>query len=60
MPRTEFRITSQRFDLVYEHRRDTWDFGWALAMLLAGGVSVMTGPRLVVHRIWSPLLDLVM
>jgi hypothetical protein len=47
MPRTEFRITSQRFDLVYEGRRDTWDFAWAFAMLIAGGVSVMPARNLV-------------
>ena len=49
MPRTEFRITSQRFDLVYEHRRDTWDFAWAFAMLIAGGVSVMPARNLVAN-----------
>jgi len=47
MPRTEFRITSQRFDQVYEGRRDTWDFAWAFAMLIAGGVSVMPARNLV-------------
>jgi hypothetical protein len=49
MPRTEFRITSQRFDLVYEHRRDTWDFAWAFAMLIAGGVSVMPARNLIAN-----------
>jgi hypothetical protein len=49
MPRTEFRITSQRFDLVYEQRRDTWDFAWAFAMLIAGGVSVMPARNLVAN-----------
>ena len=47
MPRTEFRITSQRFDQVYYGRRDTWDFAWAFAMLIAGGVSVMPSRNLV-------------
>jgi hypothetical protein len=47
MPRTEFRITSQRFDLVYHQRRDTWDFAWAFAMLIAGGVSAMPARNLV-------------
>jgi hypothetical protein len=49
MPRTEYRITSQRFDLVYEQRRDTWDFAWAFAMLVAGGVSVMPARNLVAN-----------
>ena len=49
MPRTEFRISSQRFDLVYTQRRDTWDFGWAFAMLIAGGVSVMPARNLVAN-----------
>jgi hypothetical protein len=49
MPRTEFRITSQRFDLVYEQRRDSWGFAWAFAMLIAGGVSVMPVRNLVAN-----------
>jgi hypothetical protein len=49
MPRTEFRITSQRFDLVYEERRDTWDFAWAFATLIAGGVSVIPARNLVAN-----------
>jgi hypothetical protein len=49
MPRTEFLITSQRFDLVYTQRRDTWDFAWAFAMLIAGGVSVMPVRNLVAN-----------
>jgi len=49
MPRTEFRITSQRFDLVYEQRRDSWGFAWAFAMLIAGGVSVMPARNLVAN-----------
>jgi len=47
MPPTEYRITSQRFDSVYEGRLDTWDFGWAFAMLLNQGVSVMPTGNLV-------------
>jgi hypothetical protein len=47
MPLTEYRITSQRFDSVYEGRRDTWDFGWAFAILLNQGVSVMPARNLV-------------
>jgi len=47
MPPTEYRITSQRFDSVYEGRLDTWDFGWAFAMLLNNGVSVMPTGNLV-------------
>jgi hypothetical protein len=49
MPRTEFRITSQRFDLVYEQRRDSWGFAWAFAMLVAGGVSVMPARNLIAN-----------
>jgi hypothetical protein len=49
MPRTEFRITSQRFDLVYEQRKDSWGFAWAFAMLIAGGVSVMPTRNLVAN-----------
>jgi hypothetical protein len=49
MPRTEFRITSQRFDLVYEERRDTWDFAWSFATLIAGGVSVIPARNLVAN-----------
>jgi hypothetical protein len=49
MPRTEFRITKQRFDSVYEGRRDTWDYGWAFAMLIAGGVSVMPTRNLITN-----------
>ena len=48
MPLTEYRITSQRFDSVYEGRLDTWDFGWALAILI-NGVSVMPARNLVVN-----------
>ncbi len=47
MPATEYRITSQRFDSVYEGRLDTWDFGWAFAILLNQGVSVMPTGNLV-------------
>jgi hypothetical protein len=49
MPRTEYRITSQRFDSVYEGRRDTWDFGWAFAILINHGVSVMPARNLVAN-----------
>jgi hypothetical protein len=49
MPRTEYRITSQRFDSVYEGRRDTWDYGWALAILISGGVSVMPSRNLIAN-----------
>jgi hypothetical protein len=49
MPRAEFRITRQRFDSVYEGTRDTWDFGWAFAMLVAGGVSVIPASNLVAN-----------
>jgi hypothetical protein len=47
MPGTEYRITSQRFDSVYEGRRDTWDFGWAFTILVNGGVSVMPARNLI-------------
>jgi hypothetical protein len=49
MPLTEYRITSQRFDSVYEGRRDTWDYGWAFAILVSGGVSVMPVRNLVAN-----------
>ena len=49
MPLTEYRITSQRFDSVCEGRRDTWDFGWALAILINGGVSVMPARNLIAN-----------
>jgi hypothetical protein len=49
MPLTEYRITSQRFDSVYDGRHDTWDFGWALAILLNGGVSAMPASNLVAN-----------
>jgi hypothetical protein len=49
MPRTEFRITRQRFDSVYHGTRDTWDFGWAFAMLVSGGVSVIPASNLVAN-----------
>lgn len=47
MPPTEYRITSQRFDSVYEGRLDTWDFGWAFAILINKGVSVMPARNLI-------------
>jgi hypothetical protein len=47
MPATEYRITSQRFDSVYEGRLDTWDFGWAFAILVNHGVAVMPDRNLV-------------
>ena len=49
MPRTEFRITRQRFDSVYTQRRDTWDYGWAFAMLTAGGYSVIPARNLITN-----------
>ena len=49
MPLTEYRITSHRFDNVYEGRLDTWDFGWALAILINGGVSVMPARNLITN-----------
>jgi hypothetical protein len=49
MPLAEYRITSQRFDSVYEGRRDTWDFGWALAILINGGVSVLPTRNLITN-----------
>jgi hypothetical protein len=47
MPRTEYFIMSQKFDGVYEGRTDTWDFGWALAILINKGVSVIPGKNLI-------------
>jgi hypothetical protein len=49
MPRTEFRITRQRFDSVYQGRRASWGFAWAFAMLVAGGVSVMPTRNLITN-----------
>jgi hypothetical protein len=49
MPPTEYRITSQRFDSVYEGCLDTWDFGWAFAILVNHGVSVMPAENLVTN-----------
>ena len=49
MPLTEYRITSQRFDSVYEGRRDTWDFGWAMAILINHGVSIIPAVNLVAN-----------
>jgi hypothetical protein len=49
MPLTEYRITSQRFDSVYEGRHDTWDYGWALAMLINRGVSVLPIRNLIAN-----------
>ena len=49
MPAAEFRITEQRFDSVYTGRRDTWDFAWAFAMLIAGGYSVIPARNLVTN-----------
>jgi hypothetical protein len=49
MPLTEYRITSQRFDSAYEGRLDTWDFGWALAILINGGVSVIPTKNLIAN-----------
>ncbi|MCW2538347.1 MAG: hemolytic protein HlpA-like protein [Frankiales bacterium] len=49
MPLTEYRITSQRFDSVYEGRHDTWDYGWALAILINGGVSIIPARNLVAN-----------
>lgn len=49
MPLTEYRITAQRFDSVCEGRRDTWDFGWALAILINGGISVMPARNLIAN-----------
>lgn len=47
MPLTEYRITSQRFDSVHTGGHDTWDYGWALAMLINGGVSVIPRRNLI-------------
>ena len=47
MPATEYRVTTQRFDSVYEGRLDTWDFGWAFAILVNHGVAVMPAKNLV-------------
>jgi hypothetical protein len=47
MPPTEYRITSQRFDRVYEGRLDSWGFGWAFAILVNRGLSVMPARNLV-------------
>jgi hypothetical protein len=49
MPPTEYRITSQRFDSVYEGRRDSWGFGWAFSILVNRGVSVMPARNLVAN-----------
>jgi hypothetical protein len=49
MPLTEYRITSQRFDSVREGRRDTWDYGWALAILIHGGFSVIPTNNLIAN-----------
>jgi hypothetical protein len=49
MPATEYRITTQRFDSVYEGGLDTWDFGWAFAILVNHGVSVMPARNLVTN-----------
>jgi hypothetical protein len=49
MPYTEYRITSQRFDKVYEGRLDSWGFAWAFAILINGGVSVMPTRNLVTN-----------
>jgi hypothetical protein len=47
MPPTEYRITSQRFESVYEGHLDTWDFGWAFAILVDGGVSAVPAENLI-------------
>lgn len=49
MPFTEYYITSQKFDGVYEGRLDTWDFGWALEILISGGVSVIPARNLIAN-----------
>jgi hypothetical protein len=49
MPPTEYRITSQRFDRVYEGRLDSWGFAWAFAILVNDGVSVMPTRNLVAN-----------
>ena len=49
MPPTEYRFTSQRFDRVYEGRLDSWGFGWAFAILINEGVSVMPARNLVAN-----------
>lgn len=54
MPRTEFRITRQRFDSVYTRRRDTWDYGWAFALLVAGGYSVIPARNLIANIGFDP------
>jgi hypothetical protein len=47
MPAIEYRITGQRFDSVYEGSLDTWDYGWAFAVLVDGGVSAVPTRNLV-------------
>jgi hypothetical protein len=49
MPRTEYFIMSQKFDSVYEGRIDTWDFGWALSILINQGVSVIPAKNLITN-----------
>ncbi len=49
MPFTEYHITRQRFNSVHEGRVDTWDFGWAFAILINRGVSVVPGANLVAN-----------
>lgn len=49
MPLAEYRVTSQKFDSVYEGRVDSWGFGWALAILINRGVSIMPARNLVTN-----------
>jgi len=53
MPPTEYRITGQRFDSVYEGNLDTWDFGWAFAILANHGVSILPARNLVSNIGWD-------
>ncbi|MEK6442226.1 hypothetical protein [Pseudonocardia sp. T1-2H] len=49
MPLSEYRITSQKFDGVYEGRLDSWGFAWTLALLINGGVSVMPARNVITN-----------